>query len=468
MACRKNAYRGMVEASEWNQKQQEERNTILAKEEDEQRKFWTPILVFDACCTQWLKHGREVYGHTNNRALIQGCSGGCGKDHPRITLDYNKNEGAFAQLTHNLDPFVRYFDSLVSENLARRKNYNNNGNINDEERCYYLTGYLSTIKEKLERPTNFGSHLIKVSPSALAASRRAHERYTEQEELEQEFKRRKISIQCPVVDNDLLVSVLDVCHQHNCFRDHLDLVEIAWMRVSNKIFAKYAAKIASSRIRQLRLSYSVLVEGGIEEKDDHRRDVEDQGRNCYAVSQYGSRSLHTVISSRLPLKALENHVFVPDDETNEFEFSVDENSSSRQLIRVYLEGGANTNLKSCLPEKDCLYSDLLEVARFYFNPYDIDREGIYTSSNFKYNVTSLTQTDESKTGKFCIQSFQFDFRDFLGIYVRKKLPKAKENMQEIKKKRPITTKEKEYVKAIAKAARESPGNSQAFQGMKGW
>jgi hypothetical protein len=466
MACRKNAYRGMVEASEWNQKQQEERNVILAKEENEQRTFWTPTLVFDACCTQWLKHGREVYGHTNNRALIQGCSGGCGKDHPRITLDYQKTEGAIAVLSHNLDPFVKYFDSLVSQNLARRKNDNNGGNFNNE-RCYFLTGYLSTIKENLERSTtNFDSHLIKVSPAALAASRRAHERYTEQEELEQEFKRRKITEQFPVVDNDLLVSVLDVCHQHCSFRDHLDLVEIAWMRISNKIFARYAAKTASSRIRQLRLSYSVLLEGGTEEEDDHRRDVEDQGRNCYVVSQYCSRNLHTVISSRLPLNALENHVFVPDDETKEFDFSVDEISSDpRLLIRVYLEGGANTNL-SCLPETDCLYSDLLEVARFYFNPCEIDREGIYTSSNFKYNVRSLTQTDGGKTGKFSLQSFQFEFRDFLGIYVRKKLPKAKENLQEIKKKRPITT--KEYVKAIAKAARESPGNSQAFQGMKGW
>ena len=68
-------------------------------------------------------------------------------------------------------------------------------------------------------------------------------------------------------------------------------------------------------------------------------------------------------------------------------------------------------------------------------------------------------------GSIQVQSLQFDFNDLLGIYVRKKLPVAKAKYQASQRKRLA---EKQYVKALAKAAREAPGNANAFQGMAGW
>jgi hypothetical protein len=252
MACRKAAYRAMTELSEFNQKQQEKAAEKLAAIEKELRRSWTPTELFDVCCVPWLADGAEVMGHKHlgNR----GCSGGCGKEHPRISLDFvykkeNDEQQSVASLSHALDPFVEHFEELCRQGLATRK-------ISSSE--YYLTGSLQTHVERLQQRAQFGFHLVKVSPKALAASKRAHERQMEQEELLQATKKRKI--RGPAANDDLLESVLEICYNH-CLLDHLDLAEIAWMRLSCKTMAKIAAKMASSRLKQSRLSYSILVDG---------------------------------------------------------------------------------------------------------------------------------------------------------------------------------------------------------------
>jgi hypothetical protein len=58
------------------------------------------------------------------------------------------------------------------------------------------------------------------------------------------------------------------------------------------------------------------------------------------------------------------------------------------------------------------------------------------------------------------------FQDILGIYARKKLPIAKQEMQKIKNKRPLKRFEKEFVKGIAKLASEMPRSNEPF--LKGW
>lgn len=70
-------------------------------------------------------------------------------------------------------------------------------------------------------------------------------------------------------------------------------------------------------------------------------------------------------------------------------------------------------------------------------------------------------------GSFSIQQISFHFTHLLGIYVRKKLPLERVKMQD-RRDRPATRAEKQYVRALAKAAREAPGNARDFDGFEGW
>jgi len=165
------------------------------------------------------------------------------------------------------------------------------------------------------------------------------------------------------------------------------------------------------------------------------------------------------------------------------------------LVRLYLLPADSSSSMSCggsLLEGGCLFanSKVLEVARYPVHPQGL-RQGVHldatSSSCLRYEaITADEETrsattidgDDSNTtvdhklvrysGTMRLESIPFGFGDLLGIYVRKKLPLAKQRLLEIRSKRPATTSEKEYVKALAKAVRQSPGNAHAFRGMMGW
>lgn len=484
MACRKAAYRAMTELSEWMEKRREESDAESAVLEAEQRKIWTPANIFETCCVRWLADGAEVLGYRDRDG--RGCSGGCGKAHPRVALDFRGGR-AVAVLSHELDPFVRYFDDLCDRGLARRS-------PDDDApsgRRYHLKGFLHTHADELKISSSFGTHLVKVSASALAASKRSHERQMECEEMEREAKRCKT--RGPPADSDLLESALEVCYNHSLL-NHLDLAEIAWMRLSCKTMAKVAARMASSRLQQIRLSYSVLVDGRLQFQEQNSWRTNERDEGCISVSSNSNTDRlvkkYKVISSRLPLsfRCLDGKKpgnFVP-KEAKDFEIRLDcdpsaieiqnENSACKcqgHLIRVYLEGTPTDAATGRLTEEDCLFSDQLEIARHRIHPRSAQVGVIRHEPKFSYEVTSVqddgpTDASVQRRGTFRLQAINFDFNDLLGIYVRKKLPLAKRRMQEIKQKRPVTRSEKRYVKALAEAARESPGSSWAFEGMKGW
>ena len=97
MACRKNAYRGLTEMSEYLEKQNEEQSRQQLEFDAEQRKIWTPPSLLERCCLQWLACGphRMVRSGGNLAAVTsRGCSGGCSKEHPKITLDFKEEGGA--------------------------------------------------------------------------------------------------------------------------------------------------------------------------------------------------------------------------------------------------------------------------------------------------------------------------------------------------------------------------------------
>jgi len=348
----------------------------------------------------------------------------------------------------------------------------------------------------------------------------------------------------------LLDRVLDVlcCHHNNLLPDHLDVAEIAWMRLTgHPTMAKHAARMARSRLTQLRLSYSVLVDGMVRFRPpsffENRRRLEEQEgvlvpRNGGTIPSGRQVELYNVLVNRDPLSnacssrrsspedkrkaaaaatesASRIDTFVPkvskdfrwasallNPEGNDEPVGQNDTDNESQycghLVRVYLEkvprnnpvahedgnrGGISSGGK-LLPEKDLLFllSDRLEVARFRIDPRVVGGLGVHATvpeNRLTYEVTSsekeeraTTDTDTSAkmqySGCFRLLGIKFDFKDLLGVYVRKRLPLAKREMQEVRVKRPVTRVEKEYVKALAKAAREAPGNADAFEGMKGW
>ena len=91
MACRKNAYRGLAEMSEYMEKQNEEEARSQRAFDEEQRKIWTPPSLLERCCIPWLASGPHRMVRTGgNMAAVtsRGCSGCCSRDHPKITLDF--------------------------------------------------------------------------------------------------------------------------------------------------------------------------------------------------------------------------------------------------------------------------------------------------------------------------------------------------------------------------------------------
>lgn len=465
MACRKAAYRSLRDVSEWMEAQQERAAVKLAAIETQQRQVWTPTLLFDQCCSPWLADGLELLGHAKY-TVTKGCSGGCGKEHPKITLHFD-NGTATAVLSHELDPFVQYFDGLCHTGLARQ--------------CapmrYELTGYLHDHFDKLQATAKFGSHLIKVSASALAASKRAHEHQVEKDELEREAKKRKT--QGPEADGDVLSRIMEICRSQN-LQDHLDLAEIAWLRLSCKTMAKTAAKMARSRLQQVRLSYSVLVDGvAIGDTERNSEDLRSEGfLEATQSDGFIDVERYTIVASHQPLSYANETAgtFVPKESASmPWDSTIlDEISSDRSfrghLVRVYLEAAPQGASNLCFPERNCLFSEPLEVARYRIDPRELREAGVHESSKLTFEVASVEATSGSvlNKGSFLVQSIQFDFNDLLGIYVRKKLPIEKKKMQEIRRQRPASRAEKQYVRALAKAAREAPGSSQAFNEMSGW
>jgi hypothetical protein len=588
MACRKAADRALTELSGWMEKQRDEDEARMAQIRHEQEQIWTPLHVFDTCCVQWLADGWETTTTVGQRISSgggggsTGCSGGCGKAHPRIVFDWQQRDKnvdgtAVATLSHKLDPFLRYFERLCEEGLATTMDKTDKDSHTSSTDCatsssskkYLLNGFLQAHLDRLQETCESKSHLYKVaSPDALSASQRAHERHMDREEqLERDAKRRRKNGDTDEIQSADDSSVFEkamtiICSHPGLLLAHLDLAEIGLMRLTgrpsdnNNIVAKVAASMARTRLRQVRLSYSVLVDGmerfrettsptirrgqyrrgstSIEQQPPPQRvpDNNQEDEGCILISEneledghYGQEmrgsifEMYTIRGSRLALTNSANHDddldrseegnstslaaasncssppaphrFVPKEE-REFHWEsrvlslANINSVTRSaggdfgfdyrghVIRVYLEDCSTTTtaMADRPPERDCLFLEQLEVARYYIHPHGLS-EGVHTMDKFTCEVTA-TDDRELPTncvqyrGSFRVREIKFDFGDLLGVYVRKKLPLEKQKMQDIGQKRPVTRSEKEYVKALAKAARDAPGSSSAFRGMKGW
>lgn len=504
MACRKAAYRAMTEMSEWKEKQQERAQAKAIRLRDEQRRIWTPESIFEDCCSAWLADGPEILGPGNHNAAVaaRGCSGGCGKDHPRIMLNFvttkaaecanNEDVGEVeAVLSHDLDPFVRYFQNMCDRGQAT-KTVMTPSVPGSSGTKYQLKGFLQTRIDEIKKSAPFPYHLVKVSPEALARSQRAHARQMDLLESERRAtRRRKLqgTLTTAAAHLGLLEAALDVCYVSGNLHQHLDLAEIAWMRLTCKTMAKVAARMATYRLtQQVQLSYSVRAFSRIRcQKGQvsylplfHLPSTELPSSSITKVSSsfvpaVGTAKKYYIWGHQLPLSSYEQDgpyplPNIPDSMTEPYD------NYFGHRIQVFLESLNKSIYFS--HENECLFPNKkrIEVARYHIDHTILDKQaGIHKSDNGKFicNVMPLTEgltDDTQKCRSFTIQEIKFDFNDLLGIYVRKKLPLAKEDMQETAQQegRPATRLEKQYVKGLAKAVRESPGSAEAFEGMEGW
>ena len=499
--------------SEYVAKQQEIASNRRQVLEEEARRQWGRENL-ESVCVPWLMEGREVPGHGGGAiGNVVGCSGGCSKSHPRITLSFDGEKNCcYASISHRLDPFINYFSKLCQEGLASKEANATATKLQlqtsggDAQVNYNLKGYLERHLAMLRQ--HLPNHLVDVSPRDLAASRRAHEKHQfEEDERRERTKRLKLMASangksktkngtCSDVDsrlrsNSVLDDVLQICFEHGSLTSHLTMAEISWMRLcGNRSLANAAARLAGQRMRSARLTYSVLVmPRNPEIKPNNRIPKLDEG--SIKLQEFLSTSLiqeYIVAGSHRSLTAsdiknpclftpLESNVFRCSNSNN---WSTTNNSSTinrnndprqqpealrdRVLVRLYLEDlSFDSTVK--FPERDCLAGRTMpiEFMRFQIDAIQDKAEGTHNSPCNKLTYKLLKRGPEIDIS---VESINVGFEDLLGIYARKKLPIAKKDMQNIRNKRPLKRSEKECVKEIAKLAREMPRSNEPF--LKGW
>ena len=134
------------------------------------RRIWTPQSIFSRCCVKWLIDGGQRQDHYDQYDCFfdeynprNGCPGQhkCKREHPFIELTFDpESKSTIATLSHRLDPFISYFDTLVSQGKATKLPHS----------IYKLNGYLRPSLTALRTNTPFGNHLIKVAKGAMQTS----------------------------------------------------------------------------------------------------------------------------------------------------------------------------------------------------------------------------------------------------------------------------------------------------------
>jgi hypothetical protein len=378
--------------------------------------------------------------------------------------------------------------------------------FDDGPTVYRLSGFLERHVGMLRNNSKFGYHLVHVSPRDLAASRRAHEHQVAEEEEQERVKRLKRlsganSTNCSTdnekssVSRSVFDDVLQICFENRSLKSHLTMAELSWMRsCGHTSLSNVAAKLAGQRMRDARFTYSVLVIPRSPEIKESRIDYQEGMLKLQDFLRTSLYQEYTVLGSHLPLVAsiADPELFCPTgaEGSNEFRWSnnnnganntsnmtsrdgprsqqKEENPQDKVVIRLYLEK-LSIDSATCqspnrrLPESDCFEERVLpiEITRFRIDNIRNKSEGVYESPCKKLTYKVLTGG-----GGISIESIQVGFQDILGIYARKKLPIAKQEMQKIKNKRPLKRFEKEFVKGIAKLAREMPRSNEPF--LKGW
>lgn len=262
------------------------------------REIWAPTHIFNSCCVKWLIDGNiqyhdDEYGVFYNGCPFDppsGCSGeGCNRDHPCITLRFDVDtKSTIAHLSHRLDPFVHYMNSLVAEGKAWPQSASE----------YQINGYLRPNLTNLRNHDGFGGHLVKFELADVTASDAAQRLELEEKEMNNRAakcprKSEQSEQQDSVVISDLSSAAMDIVMKHRLkFDVQDDPLTLFCLTQVSKQFKKFAVSIISAKAKTLDLSVTPLV-NGMQKFGDDRVDGYDsetfysEGFDC--VVQYSKK-----------------------------------------------------------------------------------------------------------------------------------------------------------------------------------
>jgi len=524
MACRKAADRALTEVSEWKAREEEQTATAWRQIEERLKPKWTAVITSTIpfasgdndttqvstdsapLCYAWLQDGWE-------RGPTCGCNGGCGKDHPRIILEFDEinHRGSVATLSHPLKPFMDYFDNLCRNMQATRTS---------EGTTYLLHGFLKEHVDRLKMQKECGFHLVKVKTDALTTSRRAQEAFQracdeEAERLamtsQKKRKRNHDSVSgSQRLSNMLVEKVFQVIWDNHWFQDNLDLLDIHYWQMSD-VASSMASRLALQRMVAVRLSFRVLLETSHTSRQRGLDRLPQQLRLNYEVSLPPSEGDGTVrVEIRHPegyrslTGLLEDYRLFPiglgEGYHGEWMNRIDESGhpivgrfpyNSSDDIRS-VATGPRQNEDTCQPRNDDDLSHHGHVLQVFLQGYgehvgspsqrllmsresavlggllEVARHRIDGSSSPNDRVNSIVcfSADEPMLE---IKSLSLTFQDLVGWYVRRKLFTSRSLLTKIQRERPISHAERDHVRRLARAAREHvPGHARDFEGLQGW
>jgi hypothetical protein len=430
-----------------------------------QRNLWGPEDLFERSCPRWLGSGRLTY-HISHHGGIgfepvkeqewKACPGGCKKCHPSITLFFDTTQKkTVATISMRLEPFVKCLDQMVREGRAVQKT----------PLYYVLDGYIRENETLLREHKGFSSHLVDVAMGALESSDKFQRK--ELEATDNKCKR-------PQKAFSQLEEVLEICRLHRMEED-LDVMSIYCMRRANKMMGRVAARMATKRVQDTKLSILPLVDGcslsgfsvfrrhtGDSEnlvQTEHGRLVEYvKGReivlqssdtlgsfqpsdldsfqpckwNCEELSfaqlerEWGDIGYHEYVGQKIlvewtPSLADRNHLLGIDSEE----------SCCFQLASVKMNATPNKSLKS------------LNATKFLTIDIDI-------SESLGQQVDEVTVR---YSGQLQIERIQLDFLGLVTAYARSLERTLKVRYTIIEKSRPLMNHEMEFLQEVKKAAR---------------
>lgn len=140
----------MDEVFAWVADQRDRNRSGFYRFLEQQRNRWMPNHVFNRCCVKWLVDGNYTWDEFQDEySFCNGCQGNCGREHPRIVLDFDvARKVTTATLSHpELAPFQRYFQECVNQETAWVR----------DRSSYELNGFIRENQTKLRTQQYFGS-----------------------------------------------------------------------------------------------------------------------------------------------------------------------------------------------------------------------------------------------------------------------------------------------------------------------
>ena len=493
----------MDEVYAWVDDEREKRRREFFQLLDRGRDIWTPRHIFDRCCVKWLIHGsiqpNDEYGGFYGSPFDppKGCNG-CSRDHPCITLRYDATtKSTIAHLSHRLDPFLHYMNGLALKEEAWPHSASE----------YKIDGYLRPNLTDLRSHYGFGGHLVKVEDSELGASDAAQlEEEEEKEANERAAKRPRKTEEGEEEDlntEGLSAAAMDVVMKHRLiFEVQDDPLTLFCLRQVSKSFKKFAESVASAKVKTLNITVTPLV-NGMQRFGDGKFDGYDSETfrsDCFGfeedanVAEYTKREKilldfqpsETGDSGYKPTSidaatiAWDSGVLDRDPDPEDEDWSdYAENADCAycdQMLRVYwhpkdadpVKSPVHTTYYREQKSFGVLIAEFPLGSRYRAGVKNISHSGVAVSFDvLENNISETEEVDEEDengerrvwryiqySGRIKLISVKVDFSVLVRLHAFQVMRELHREYERIKKERPLTTTESEYLKFVGIASKQ--------------